>query len=450
MDATLACVLNGTPVACGDAWRCGPGSICDGGTNTCVATSQCAAVLCDATGTCRGATCSFDTGGISGVSVTVPATIGAADPGGITATATVSAETLCGLNVSFEVIQDVALFTTVARDTDKLLRIPLATGALEDYLATPEPLGLAADRSGTLFWIGGGQVLSAPTDSGPPVATIFSASTSAIRLSFGPDGVLYGTNYSGDLLRFDRDTGVETTVAFGIGHIGTGITFNAAGQILLATGRPGDSTDVTVNRYNPASGAIELYATWEFGTTIYIPFLEGMSLSPDGRVYAGFFPNQGPYGALVRLDEVGAPAIVTVLDVPRMQADEPTVRGAGIHGIAFGIDGSLYFANQNNTGGDDSPDSQILRLSGDPIGGPLGSVSLVATLPALDYVNGFDGDVVMQTKTVETGTASVNQSGVASLRLASPTAPGIYAVRVLVSDPRLGTVYQAQQVFEVE
>lgn len=453
VDASLACTLNSTPIACGTQWRCGPGSTCDTQTDTCVATSQCLDVLCDATGACRGASCEFETGGISGVTVTVPSSLMAGAPNGVDATATVTAETLCGLNVTFEVIQDIALFTTIARGTDKLLRIPLATGVVEDYLSTPVPLGLAVDREGTLYWVSYGQVMTTRTDSGPPVASVFSATTSAIRLALGPDGLLYGVNYAGSLLVFDRDTGVETVVADGYGanHVGTGITFNAAGEILLATGRNDWSPTVTVNRYNRTTGLIEIYATWTFGFDIFIPYLEGMSLSPDGRVYAGFFPNQGPYGALVRIDETGpTPSIVTVLDVPQMQADVPSTRGAGVHGIAFGIDGSLYFANQNNTAGDDSPDSQILRLSGDPIGGPVGQVSLIAVVPPFDYVQGFDGDVIMQTRTVETGSASVNQFGVATIRLDAPTVPGVYAVRVLVSDPQQGTVHRSQKVFEVQ
>ncbi len=156
LDPTRACVLSGTPVDCGTETMpqsCGPGSQCDRAARRCVAAAACRRVVCDATGLCRGADCMLGGGGgVRSLTLDAP-TVGAAGAAdGIRLRATVDAESLCGLNVGFEVRREDGYYLSAGNDMG-IWRVS-TTGTRTMHLPRIGGVsGLAADRTGALYYV---------------------------------------------------------------------------------------------------------------------------------------------------------------------------------------------------------------------------------------------------------------------------------------------------------
>jgi hypothetical protein len=69
----------------------------------------------------------------------------------------------------------------------------------------------------------------------------------------------------------------------------------------------------------------------------------------------------------------------------------------------------------------------------------------VATGFRFDIDYGYDGDVVVAQDVFADATAAVDGSGQARFDLDVPTRAGVYQVRVLVTDPRDGTIHDTRQ-----
>ena len=126
-----------------------------------------------------------------------------------------------------------------------------------------------------------------------------------------------------------------------------------------------------------------------------------------------------------------------------MRRHVPATQFAGIHGLAFGVDGSLYFVNQNTADDTREPLGQVLALR------PSGAIELVASGLSFDWLDGFDGDIVVSQATVESVSAPVDRTGRAVGTLDAPAAPGTYGVRLLVTDPRSGAIREARGTVRV-
>jgi hypothetical protein len=162
------------------------------------------------------------------------------------------------------------------------------------------------------------------------------------------------------------------------------------------------------------------------------PWNEGMALGPDGLVYVGIFPSSSDAGVLYRIEADRTPRrLVQLADIAR---GVPGTRYAGIHGLAFGADGSLFFVNQNTDGDTRRPDGQVL------VRRPDGTIALVGAGFNFDWPLGFDGDIVVGQVTLGSVSVPVRDGGVAEATLDAPARPGTYQVRVLVTDPRGGAI----------
>jgi sugar lactone lactonase YvrE len=434
------CVLTGTAVACGGAEfppRCGPGSRCapDQG---CLPDGGCRRVVCDASNFCRGADCpQMGGGGVQSVSLDpVPdATAGAA--GGVKLRATVKADGLCGLTVTFELRRDLELFVSAYNDKG-IWRVPLA-GTPTRYVTEAQPIGgVAADRNGTLYYTvqnAGAIRRVAPGGGAMPAteafATIPAGSFNLARMTFGPDGNLYAVAAK-NVFRFAADGTVTQTWTVDGSTFLTGIVFDRDGSLLVAQHWP------TVWRLAPGGAAFTAYldASPAVPANTLVPWNEGMTLGPDGLVYVGIFPSGNLAGVIYRIDP---PARVTrLLGLAEMRRDVPQTMFAGVHGVAFGNDGSLFFVNQNTSGATGEAFGQVLARR------PSGKIDLVAGGLNFDWPRGYDGDIVVSQPTAASTSAPVDPAGVAQGTLDAPAAPGSYGIRVLVTDPRSGAISEAR------
>jgi hypothetical protein len=436
------CLLTGTPVACGTGEfppRCGPGSRCHP-QQGCLEEAGCKRVVCDASNFCRGADCSAVGGGVRDVSLAALADAPAGAPGGIAAQATVAADSTCGLSVTFELRQDLELNVSAYNDQG-IWRVPLS-GPPSRLLSESEPIGgLAADRTGTLYYALADSRVIRRVRSGAapePFATVPATDLGSLaRMTFGPDGQLYAVS-DRSTFRFSADGVITQTWTLPAGAVLTGLVFDRDGALLVGEAWPG------LWRLPPGGGASfsrYLDATGVVPDSTLNPWNEGMALGPDGIVHVGIFPSSNDQGIIYRI--MSPPRPERVLGLAEMRRDVPATRFAGIHGLAFGVDGSLYFVNQNTDDDTREPLGQVLALR------PSGAIDLVASGLNFDWLNGFDGDIVVSQATVQSVSAPVNPSGRAAATLDAPTAPGTYGIRLLVTDPRTGAIREARGTVRV-
>jgi hypothetical protein len=442
------CVLTGGATVCGsDEFppRCGPGSRCapDRG---CLPDGGCGRVVCDASNFCRGADCpQAGGGGVHSVALDpVPdAAPGAA--GGVKLRATVKADGLCGLTATFELRRDLELFVSAYNDKG-IWRVPLA-GMPSRYVTETQPIGgVAADRNGTLYYTlqnagairrvapGGATGAMPAMPATEAFATIPGSSYGLARMTFGPDGALYAVAAK-SVYRFAADGALTQTWTIDGSTFLTGIVFDRDGAMLVAQHWP------TVWRLAPGGAAFTAYvdATPAVPPNTLVPWNEGMTLGPDGLVYVGIFPSGNLAGVIYRIDPASPAARVTrLLGLAEMRRDVPTTNFAGVHGVAFGNDGSLFFVNQNTSGATGEAFGQVLARR------PSGKIDLVAGGLNFDWPRGYDGDIVVSQPTAASTSAPVDPAGVAQGTLDAPAAPGSYGIRVLVTDPRSGAISEAR------
>lgn len=450
LDPASACTVPGETVRCGATEfpsLCGPGTVCDMPTGRCNPSSDCARVVCDAAGNCRGVECrsaSMMTS-VRGLTLTSATSAAAGTPMGIRVRAHVDATSVCGLNVTVELRRDDALFTSAGND-QSIWQFTLAGRRTRLLGMLGQVSGLAADRTGRLYYMltRTGEVRRiVDPGGGMPVTSELYANTGApgsgrgvARITFGPDGLLYAANRT-RIQRVER-SGTVTTVTTVTGLFQdtiTGLTFDATGALVfseifprvfrLAPGAMAPTVWYTINAIVPGSRTVTDF------------FHEALALGPDGLVYGTSFPNN-PVSGLVY--QRGADGTLTVLaDRARIQATVPSTRWAGIHGMAFGACGDLYFVNQNTQGNTREALGQLLvrRAS-------TGVISLLDEGFNLEWPDGFDGDLVMGQVAFDRAAATVNGSGDAEVRFNSPMTPGCYQVRVLLTDPMTGAIREAR------
>ncbi len=438
-----ACLLTGAAVACGSGEflpRCGPGARCDPG-HGCVADSGCARVVCDASNFCRGADCSAIGGGVREVDLGALPDAVAGAPAGISAQARVVADNLCGLSVTFELRRDLELYVSAYNDR-VIWRVPFS-GPPSPLLSESGPIGgLAADRTGALHYALADSGIIRRVRSGgvsEPFASLPDPGfRSLARMTFGPDGQLYAVA-DRRTYRFSTDGAVTQTWTLPAGALLTGLVFDRDGALLVAEAwpliwrlPPGGSA--SFSRYFDASAVVPASTVNAWN--------EGMALGPDGIVHVGIFPSSNDAGIIYRILDAPARA-ERVLGLAEIRRDVPAARFAGIHGLAFGVDGSLYFVNQNT--GDDTGEAlgQVLALR------PSGAIELAASGLNFDWRDGFDGDIAVAQATVQSVSAPVDGAGHAAGTLDAPAAPGTYGIRLLVTDPRGGAIREARGTVRV-
>jgi len=440
----MACTLTGRAVDCGSGEfppRCGPGSVCNMAASRCDVSPECRRVVCDATNFCRGADCTLPGGGVTGLSLDAIADATAGTAMGIRVRANVTAAALCGITVTFELRRDVALYVSAYNDRG-IWRIPLdGSGPAAIWVREAEPVsGVTSDRTGTLFYAlqRSGVVRRVPVMGGVPTPTRFGAATTTrlARLTFGPDGMLYGCADQ-NVYRFAADGSIAQTWNVPGSTFFTGLVFDRDGSLLVGQHWP------TVWRLAPGATAFVSYidATPTVPAGTISPWNEGMVLGPEGRVWVGVFPSSNDAGVIYRIDP--GPRPTRIAGLAELQRDVPATRYSGIHGLAFGVDGSLYFVNQNTSGNTSEAFGQVLVMR------PGGRIELVAGGLNLDWPDGFDGDVVVAQEVVATRTVPADAMGHADATFDAPMRPGAYGVRALVTDPRTGAVTEARGTAQV-
>ena len=442
---SAACVLTGVPMVCGGGEfppRCGPGSRCDGG-RICVAEGGCQRVVCDASNFCRGTDCpQLGGGGIQALTLDPIPDAVAGTAGGVRARATLKAEGLCGLSATFELRRDGELFVSAYNDSG-IWRVPIG-GAATKYVTETEPIGgVTADRNGTLYYtLSNSGVIRrvSPSAAGPPMPERFGALPAGTygiaRLTFGPDGALY-TVAAKQVFRLAADGSVAQTWTIPGSTFLTGLVFDKDGALLAGQHWP------TVWRL-PAGGTVftaYVDATATVPANSHSPWNEGMTLGPDGLVYVGVFPSGNQDGVVYRIEAPGRPQ--RLLGLTEMRRDVPETQFAGVHGTAFGGDGTLYFVNQNTSGSTREPFGQVLARR------PSGKIDLVAKGLNFDWPRGYDGDIVVSQVTAQSLSAPVNEQGQAQGPLDAPATAGDYGVRVLVTDPRTGAIWEGRGTVRV-
>lgn len=437
------CTPSGEFVRCGTLEFppvCGPGSACDG--NACVAAEPCADVRCDAGGRCRGVSCG-DAPGMGGgeaTGVTLDDVEDAArgEIGGLSVSASVDGMDYCGMSATFEVRIETALYTSAGND-GSIFEIDLETNARTAYVeGIPLVFGLVTDPSGTLYALRSDtcEVVRVIGDAGARTfESVATAATGCARLAIGPDGALY---VAGGLTieRIDLFTGVVTpygSIEDGTAQWGrtflTGITFDDAGTLYVAEHwssilalPPGGGVGVEYAR-GPALDYVQADNPWN----------EGMAFGPDGLLYVGVFPSNSQKGIVYRVGEDLVSELIE--DLTSMRMDVPETNYTGIHGLAFGLDGALYFANQNTESNTREPFGQVLVRRTD------GTVELISGGLNFDWPRGYDGDVVVGTRATDTVVVPLGPEGRASADLDVPDTDGAYEVRVFVTDPMSGRVF---------
>ena len=434
------CVLTGNPVVCGgDEFpaRCGPGARCEAN-QKCVPDGGCSRVVCDASNFCRGADCpQAGGGGVQTVTLDAIPDAQAGMQGGVKLGATVKADGLCGLSATFELHRDLELFVSAYNDTG-IWRVPL-NGMPTKYITETQPIGgVAADRTGTLYYTlqnAGAIRRVRPGPGANPTTEAFAmlpaGAYNLARMTFGPDGNLYAVAAK-NVYRFAADGSITQTWMVPASTFLTGIVFDKDGAILVAQHWP------TVWRLPPGGNAFATYvdATPTVPANTLVPWNEGMTLGPDGLVYVGIFPSGNLEGIVYRIDPPAKPT--RLIGLAEMRRDVPETRYAGVHGVAFGNDGSLFFVNQNTSGATNEPLGQVLARR------PSGKIELIARGLNFDWPRGFDGDIVVSQATTASTSAPVDMTGHAGSMLDAPTTPGTYGIRVLVTDPRSGAISEAR------
>jgi hypothetical protein len=438
------CTPTGDFVPCGGGEfvpTCGPGTSCD--VDHCVTAAGCTSIACDASGVCRGVGCGGTGGSVTGVALDPLADVPAATPDAIAAAAHVSGADLCGLTATFEVRVETALYTSAANE-GTIWEIDLATGARTAYATgISRVFGFATDPSGTL-WVIDGSTCGVGRIEGVAGARTFvpfaTGPAGCSRLAAGTDGALY---VSGGLeVRridiFTASTSTYGTIPGGVAAWGstflTGLAFDAAGDLYAGEHWRGifriPSGGGVGTRFADAP-ALAL-------TSGDNPWNEGLAWGPDGRLYVGVFPSNYLTGFIWRAEADGTGATV-VHDLASIRAAIPATNYTGIHGVTFGLDGTLYFTNQNTAGNTREALGQLIALRTD------GTLELLASGINFDWPLGYDGDVIVGTRVVESVIVPIETDGTARAMLDSPGAAQPFQVRVLVTDPATGRVYVASR-----
>lgn len=382
---------------------------------------------------------------VRGLALTSATSAAAGTRRGIRVRARVDASSVCGLNVAVELRRDDALFTGAGND-QTIWRITLDGRRTSVLTAVGQVSGLAADRTGQLYYMltrtgevrrvvdpGGGMPLTSElyANTGAP-----AAGRGVARITFGPDGLLYAANRT-RIQRVERDRSVTTVTSVPgiLQDTITGLTFDATGALVFSEIfsrvfrlEPGAAAPVEWYRINsivPMSGTLTDF------------FHEALALGPDGLIYGTSFPNNPVSGLVYQRRADGTLSVLA--DHARMTAAVPSTRWSGIHGLAFGACGDLYFVNQNTEGNTREPRGQVLvrRAATE-------AISLVNEGFNLEWPDGFDGDLVVGQVAFDRATAAVDSSGNAEVTFDSPMTAGCYQVRVLLTDPTTGAIREAR------
>ena len=133
-----------------------------------------------------------------------------------------------------------------------------------------------------------------------------------------------------------------------------------------------------------------------------------------------------------------------IADLSSIQAQVPSTAYTGIHGITWGFDGSMYFTNQNTQGNTFQPLGQVL------VKRPDGAIKALSEGLNFDWPKGYDGDLLLGTKVLQTLTAPVSPSGVSEALLDGPATSEPFQVRVLLTNPTTGAVFTAAQIGQIQ
>ena len=441
------CTPRGEFVPCGIGEfppLCGPGARCVA--KRCVAAPECTEVVCNAVGVCLGVGCTgsgMGSGVVRGVTLNPVADTTAS--GTVTATASIMGEALCGLTATFELRREISLITT-AYNEDTVWEINLGTGARSAYATGLGSIsGIANDARGNLYVVNASCEVGRIT--GAPGARTFEpigrAPGACSRMTIGPDGALYAAGGL-SVNRIDPFTGTTepfTTLTAATSPCGsaflTGLTFDGAGALYLAEHWP------NVYRVSP-DGTQSLFADAPLGalTCGDVPWNEGLTFGPDARLYVGVFPSNNQAGMIWSGADTGGTG-TRLLGLSELRTAVPATTYAGIHGVSFGLDGTLYFTNQNTSGSTREALGQVFARA------PSGEMRLLASGLNFDWPRGYDGDLVVNTEIVSETTVPIDGSGRATAMLTAPSTPGPFSVRVLVTDPMSGRIVAASRAARV-
>lgn len=433
------CTPDGEFVPCGPGEFppiCGPGAACVA--DVCVASAPCMRVICDAGGVCRGTECGAASGAtIRGVELDPVEDAARGTVDGLSVGASVEGDDLCGATVTFEVRVETAVYTSAGND-GSVFEVDLESGARTSYIdGLPIVHGLVTDRAGDLYVLRSdtcevGRIVG---DAGARTfEALGAASAGCARLAIGLDGALYVAGgllveridvFSGEVTPFGS---IEDGVARWNNTFLTGLTFAPDGRLIV-----GEHWD----------GLFAIDAMGGVGTRIASgpaltfvqsdnPWNEGLAYDEDGILHVGVFPSNPLTGFIYTMAEDGTTALLE--DLASIQADVPATNYTGIHGLAFGLDGSLYFTNQNTQRNTMEPLGQILVRTSS-------GIRVLSDGINFDWPRGYDGDVVVGTRVVDSMTATVGVDGRAEGTLDVPDIDGAYQVRVYATDPASGRVY---------
>ncbi len=434
------CTPRGEFVPCGDGEfppTCGPGARCEGA--RCVADTGCSDVVCNAVGVCVGIGCAGSGMGGEVRDVALDPIADASVGATVTASATVTGAALCGLTATFELRREISLVTTAYND-DTIWEIDLGTGARTAYATGLGSIsGIANDARGQLYVVSGacqvGRVAGAA--GARTFERVGDAPAGCSRMTIGPDGALYvaGGLSVNRIDLFAGTTGTFTTLTTATTLCGssflTGLAFDRGGALYLAEHWP--------NVYRVGvDGTESLFASAPLGALACgdVPWNEGLTFGPDDRLYVGVFPSNNQAGLVWSVAETGGTGTF-LLGLSELRAAVPETTYAGIHGVTFGLDGSLYFTNQNTSGSTLEPRGQVFvrEMSG--------AIRALASGLNFDWPRGYDGDLIVNTEIVSEATVPIDASGRATAMLTAPSEPGPFVVRVLVTDPTTGRILSA-------
>lgn len=422
---------------------CGPGAQCDPAIGACVAAAGCTSVACDVAGVCRGIGCSgagTGSGSVSAIALDPIADAPRAAPDAVVVRGRVSGTGICALTVTLELRIETEVFVSAYNDST-IWQVDLVTGARTAWATGITSVnGLATDPTGALYVLEDCVVgrVSDAVRTFTPIATVPTGGCS--RLAIGPDGALYVSSTL-EAWRVDPFTGASASygsIPAGIAAWGgtflTGLGFLDDGSLVLGEHWP------SLRRVPPGGGPSEAWADAPPRglTATDNPWNEGMAIAPDGLLHVGVFPSNSAAGFVYRVEADRSSTVVA--DLATIRAGVPATGHAGIHGIAFGLDGAMYFTNQNTSGATFEPLGQLLvmRAAG-------GAISLLASGFNFDWPRGYDGDLVVGTRSVETITVPVASDGSFEARLDAPDVDGAFEVRASVIDPATGLARAARR-----
>lgn len=440
------CTPTGALVDCGSAEfhpRCGPGTECAMG--RCIAAAGCTGVACDVAGICRGIGCpgggGTGAGRVSGLVLEPVADVTRGAMAAVRVRGRVEGMDLCAITVTIELRIETAIFVSAFNDAT-LWEVDLATGAREAFATGITGVnGLATDALGGLYVLQDCTVGRVDGVAGArafvPIATL--ASSGCSRLATGPDGALY-VSASLDVHRvepFDGTSTLHGSIPAGIAAWGstflTGLAVADDGAVIAgehwrelrripAGGGPGEAWAAA-----PPFGLVESDNPWN----------EGMAFDAEGSLHVGVFPSNPMAGFVYRVEPDRSTTVL--VDLAAMTAAVPTTQWAGIHGIAFGLDGALYFTNQNTQSSTFEPFGQLLVRTTD------GTLRALAEGFNFDWPRGYDGDLVVGTRAIATVTVAVASDGTFETTFDAPDIDGAFEVRATVIDPTSGVARSARR-----